>query len=219
MLIFRVFCLAAKWLILISCCLQHLRQRLLVATSFLQRWHLCRSLLPMLKQGCIKCFKPLGFPGLVLLLKKNHSYLKRIIFLAYTCFKKPILVKLNLGHLELEIKSKSWQSIKEVAANLKLVLYRLLFLRILVTLPFFCLSWFIKWFYLFYSIPPTIVLITRWYLHSLKFKNMDFLLYLQNVIWPGGWGQIWAKKKLFWYSKPPGICPSFGGTVDETQFH
>ena len=48
-----------------------------------------------------------------------------------------MLVKLNLGHLKLEIQSKAWQSIKEVAASLKIVLGRLLFLRILVTLPVF----------------------------------------------------------------------------------
>ena len=47
-----------------------------------------------------------------------------------------MLVKQNLGHLELEIQSKTWQSINEVAASLKIVL-GCFALRILVTLPVF----------------------------------------------------------------------------------
>ena len=47
---------------------------------------------------------------------------------------------------------------------------------------------------------------------------MDFPLYFQNVIWPGG-SIIWAEETKSEKAKPPGMCPSFAGNVGETQFH
>ena len=46
---------------------------------------------------------------------------------------------------------------------------------------------------------------------------MDFSLYSQNVIWPGGGGLNYYQK----YSEKaehPQICQSFGGNVGETIF-
>ena len=47
---------------------------------------------------------------------------------------------------------------------------------------------------------------------------MDFPLYFQKVIWPGG-GAFFEPKKISEKAKLPGMCPSFAGNVGETQFH
>ena len=44
---------------------------------------------------------------------------------------------------------------------------------------------------------------------------MDFPLYFQNVIWPGG-GAKFVTKKISEKAKHPQMWPSFGGNVGET---
>ena len=50
----------------------------------------------------------------------------------------------------------------------------------------------------------------------LKSEKMDFPLYFQNVIWPGGGGLFLLAKKISEKAKYPQICPRFGGNVGET---
>ena len=45
---------------------------------------------------------------------------------------------------------------------------------------------------------------------------MEFPLYFQNVIWPGGGGHFLLMKKKSEKAKHPQICISFGGNVGET---
>ena len=46
-------------------------------------------------------------------------------------------------------------------------------------------------------------------------KKMDFPLYFQHVIWPGGGAFVFNKKKSE-RAKHPQICQSFGGNVGKT---
>ena len=81
--------------------------------------------------------------------------------------------------------------------RLAMSLKRLLFLRILVTLPFY-----IFFLMIFQLIPPVLLTPTDYCFHDLvipplpEVKKMDFLLYFQNVILPWGGGAKFGQKNV-----------------------